>query len=118
FILGVAHPLLGVDHVWVMIGVGLWAVLIGGRAFGVFPLAFLATMILGFAAAKAGFQAPLVEPAISASIIALGLLVALAVKARVWLGALIAALFAFFHGHAHGTDAAVASLTSFAVGFH
>lgn len=32
FSLGVAHPLLGVDHILVMVAVGLWAVLLGGRA--------------------------------------------------------------------------------------
>ena len=117
FILGVAHPVLGVDHILVMIAVGLWAALIGGRSVWVLPLTFLATMILGFVAARVGLQAPLVEPAISSSLIALGVLVALAVKAPVWLGALITALFAFFHGHAHGTEAVVASLTSYAVGF-
>ena len=117
FAMGVAHPLVGVDHILVMIAVGLWAVLVGGRAVWVLPLTFLATMLAGFAAASAGLDIPLVEPVISSSIIALGLLVALAVKAPIWLGALITAMFAFFHGHAHGTEAAAASLASYAFGF-
>src|SRR5215510_14544728 len=117
FEMGVAHPVLGVDHILVMIAVGLWAVLVGGRAVWTLPLTFLATMIAGFAAASAGLAIPLVEPVISSSIIALGLLVALAVKAPIWLGSLITALFAFFHGHAHGAEAAAASLTSYVVGF-
>lgn len=117
FILGAAHPLLGVDHILVMIAVGLWAVLVGGRALWVVPLTFITTMILGFVAASVGLHAPLVEPAISASIIALGILVALAVKAPVWFCALITALFAFFHGHSHGMEAAATSLASYAVGF-
>src|SRR5262245_20534389 len=100
FILGVAHPFLGVDHILVMIAVGLWAVLVGGRAVWVLPMTFLATMLAGFAAASVGLDIPLVEPAIVSSIVALGGLVALAVKAPVWLGALITATFAFFHGHA------------------
>src|SRR5215475_16228859 len=86
FILGVAHPLLGVDHILVMIAVGLWAVLVGGRAVWVLPMTFLATMLAGFAAASAGLDIPLVEPAILSSIVVLGVLVALAVKAPVWLG--------------------------------
>jgi urease accessory protein len=117
FAMGVAHPLLGVDHILVMIAVGLWAVLVGGRAVLALPLTFLATMLAGFAAANAGLDIPLVEPVISSSIIALGLLVALAVRAPIWLGALITALFAFFHGHAHSTEAATASLMSYAAGF-
>jgi len=117
FAMGIAHPLLGVDHISVMIAVGLWAVLVGGRAVWVLPLTFLATMLAGFAAASAGLDIPIVDSVISSSIIALGLLVALSVKAPIWLGALITAMFAFFHGHAHGTEAAAASLISYALGF-
>src|SRR5215813_5906935 len=117
FAIGLAHPILGVDHVLVMIAVGLWGVLVGGRAVWVLPLTFLATMVAGFGAASAGLNIPLVEPVISSSIISLGLLVALAAKAPIWLSALITAMFAFFHGHAHGSEAAAASLTSYALGF-
>src|SRR5262252_3002919 len=62
FAMGVAHPLVGVDHILVMIAVGLWAVLVGGRAVWVLPLTFLATMLAGFAAASVGLNIPLVEP--------------------------------------------------------
>src|SRR5215510_8294118 len=117
FAMGVAHPFLGLDHFLVMIAVGLWAVIVGGRAVWALPLTFLATMLAGFAAASAGLDLPLIEPIISSSMIVLGLLVALAVRAPIWLGSVITALFAFFHGHAHGTEAAAASLTSYAVGF-
>src|SRR5262245_41032268 len=117
FAMGVAHPLLGVDHILVMIAVGLWAVLVGGRAVWALPLTFLATMLAGFAAASSGLTLPLVEPIVSSSIIVLGLLVALAVKAPIWTGALITALFALFHGHAHGTEAVTASLVWYAAGF-
>jgi urease accessory protein len=117
FASGIAHPLHGVDHMLAMAAVGLWAVLAGGRAIWVWPTAFVATMLAGFAAATLGLQLPFVEPVISSSIIASGLFVALAVNAPVWLGAAITALFAFFHGHAHGTEATVASLIPYAAGF-
>src|SRR5262245_51767840 len=74
FAMGLAHPFLGVDHILVMIAVGLWAVLVGGRAVWALPLTFLATMLAGFAAATVGLEIPLVDPVISSSIIALGLL--------------------------------------------
>jgi urease accessory protein len=76
-------------------------------------------ILVGFAAATFGVQAPLVEPAIASSIVVLGLLIALAVRAPVWLGALISGLFAFFHGHAHGTEALAvgADLVAYASGF-
>ena len=117
FTSGIAHPLNGLDHILVMITVGLWGVLAGGRAIWVWPTAFVGTMLAGFAAAALGLQMPYVEPAIWSSIIILGLLVAFAVKAPVWVGAAIAALFAFFHGHVHGTEATAASLIPYAAGF-
>jgi urease accessory protein len=117
FTSGIAHPLNGLDHILVMITVGLWGVIAGGRAIWVWPMAFVGTMLAGFAAATVGLQIPFVEPAISSSIIILGLLVALAAKAPVWLGAAITGLFAFFHGHIHGTEAAAVGLVPYAAGF-
>src|SRR5262249_16845472 len=60
---------------------------------------------------------PLVEPVISLSVVTLGLFVALAAKAPLWLGATIAGLFALFHGHAHGAEAATENLIPYAAGF-
>jgi urease accessory protein len=117
FASGIAHPLSGADHILAMVAVGLWGALAGGRAICVWPMAFVATMLAGFAAATLGLQMPFVERAIWSSIIISGLFVAFAVKAPVWLGAVIAGLFAFFHGHAHGTEVTAASLISYAAGF-
>jgi urease accessory protein len=117
FASGIAHPLNGADHMLAMVAVGLWGVLAGGRAIWVWPMAFVATMLAGFAAATFGLQVPFVEPAIWSSVIILGLLVALAVKAPVRLGAAIAGSFAFFHGHAHGVEATAGSLIAYAAGF-
>ena len=117
FASGVAHPLHGTDHVLTMLTVGLWAVLAGGRAIWVWPMAFIGTMLAGFAAATFGLHIPFVEPAIWSSIIILGLLVAFTVEAPVWLGAVVASLFAFFHGHVHGTEATAVGLIPYAAGF-
>jgi urease accessory protein len=117
FASGIAHPLSGADHILTMVAVGLWGVLAGGRAILVWPMAFVTTMLAGFAAATLGLQMPLVELAIWSSIIILGLFVALAVKAPVWLGAAIVGFFAFFHGHAHGTEVTADSLVPYAEGF-
>jgi urease accessory protein len=100
-----------------MVAVGMWGVLAGGRAIWVWPMAFVATMLAGFTAATLGLQMPFAEPAIWSSIIILGLFVVLAVKAPVWLGAAMTGLFAFFHGHVHGTEATAASLIPYAAGF-
>jgi urease accessory protein len=116
FASGIAHPL-NADHILVMVTVGLWAVIAGGRAMLVWPMTFMSTMLAGFAAATLGVRVPFVEPAIWSSVIVLGVFVALQVKAPVRLGALIAGLFAFFHGHAHGAEAAAVSVVPYAAGF-
>ena len=117
FTSGIAHPLHGTDHVLAMLAVGVWGVLAGGRAIWVWPMAFVATMLAGFAAASLGLRLPFVEPAIWSSVIILGLLVALAIKAPVWLGAAMTGLFAFFHGHVHGTEAVSGNVIPYAAGF-
>jgi urease accessory protein len=117
FTSGIVHPLSGLDHIVAMLAVGLWAVLAGGRTIWVWPMAFVGTMLAGFAAATFGLQMPFVEPVIWSSIIILGLFVAFAVKAPVWLGAAMTGLFAFFHGHVHGTEAVSGSLIPYAAGF-
>ena len=116
---GLAHPVSGADHILAMLAIGLWGVVAGGRALWVWPAAFVAMVLVGFAAAIFGLHVPFVEPAIVSSIVVLGLLVAFAVRAPLWLGAVIAGLFAFFHGHAHGTEAATAEvgLVAYASGF-
>ncbi len=106
FTAGVAHPLSGLDHITVMVAVGLWAALKGGRALWAWPASFVGVMLVGGALGMAHAAVPLVEPGILASVVALGLLVALAVDLPVVAGAAIIGLFALLHGHAHGTEVA------------
>ncbi|CDX49293.1 Protein HupE [Mesorhizobium plurifarium] len=104
FAAGFAHPLSGLDHMTVMIAVGLWAALKGGKAVLAWPLAFVGVMLVGAALGMLHVPVPFVEPAILASVVALGLLVALAIDLPVSAGVAIIGLFALFHGHAHGTE--------------
>lgn len=104
FMAGFGHPLSGLDHLTVMIAVGLWAAMRGGRAVWTWPLAFVGVMLAGGALGMLQVPVPFVEPGILASVVALGLLVALAVDLPVSAGIAIIGLFALFHGHAHGTE--------------
>ena len=104
FTAGFMHPVSGLDHMTVMVAVGLWAALKGGRAIWAWPAAFVGVMLGGAALGMAHVPVPFVEPGILASVVALGLLVALAVDLPVSAGVAILGLFALFHGHAHGTE--------------
>jgi urease accessory protein len=104
FTAGFMHPLSGLDHMTVMIAVGLWAALKGGKAIWAWPAAFAGVMLGGAALGMAHVPVPFVEPGILASVVALGLLVALAIDLPVSAGVAVIGLFALFHGHAHGTE--------------
>jgi urease accessory protein len=121
FMAGFSHPLFGMDHILVMVAVGLWAAQIaqsGKRsALWIVPAAFVATMAVGFSLALTGMELPFVEPAILASVIALGLLVAMAVRLPTTACAVIVATFALFHGHAHGGELGSAGAFQFGIGF-
>lgn len=117
FAAGFSHPLSGADHILAMVAVGLWAGMIGGAALWKVPAAFVGAMILGFGLAVLGAPLPYVEPAILASVVVLGLVVALAVKAPVWAAAAFVAIFAVTHGHAHGGEMGEAGALAYGGGF-
>ena len=122
FMAGFSHPLFGADHILVMVAVGIWAAQIATsadnrKALLIIPAAFVSTMAIGFLLALGGIELPFVEPAILASIIALGLLVAMATRVPVSVAAAIVGVFALFHGHAHGGELGSAGALQFGVGF-
>ena len=117
FASGWLHPFGGADHVIAMASVGIWGVIAGGRAIWIWPATFMAAMLAGFAAAILGLQISFVEPAIATSIVVLGLLVVLGVKAPLGVGTATVGFFAFFHGHAHGAEAGAVTLLPYLAGF-
>lgn len=114
---GLTHPFLGWDHVLAMIAVGLLAGQRGGRAVWALPLAFVAAVVAGGAAAMAGLQVTGIEAGIVASLVVLGALVALAVRFPLAAGMTAVAAFALFHGHAHGAEMPATSGLFYGLGF-
>ena len=117
FAAGFTHPIFGLDHVLAMVAVGLWAATVGGRAMIGVPAAFVASMVLGFVLALNGAELPFVEPAILASVVALGFLVALAVRLPLPAGMAVVAAFGLFHGYAHGGEMGAATALEYGAGF-
>jgi len=101
---GFVHPFAGSDHVLAMFALGLWAAQSSGRALWAMPLTFVAAMTLGGVLAMSGVQLPAVEAGVVASVLALGLLVAFAVRLPIVVGLALTAGFALLHGHAHGNE--------------
>jgi len=114
FLPGVLHVWHGFDHVLAAVAVGVWGARIGGRALWALPLAFVTAMAAG---AAAGWQLPMVEAAIAASLLALGGLIAIDVRCTSALGVAIVAVFAPFHAAAHVVEmASQAGAASFVLG--
>lgn len=115
---GVLHPLTGADHLAAMLAVGIWSAMAarnGGRVW-LAPLAFVVTMLAGAGLGIAQVALPAVEPGIAASVLVLGLLIALRYAPSGPMGAVLIGLFALFHGHAHGAEA-TGSIAAFIAGF-
>ena len=115
---GIAHPLGGMDHMLAMVAVGLWAAQRGGRFIWLLPLSFMGVMLAGGLLGRWGVSLPAVESGIAASVVVLGLLIAMAARLHALPTLALVAGFALFHGHAHGTElAAGASVATYAAGF-
>ncbi len=115
---GFTHPILGWDHVIAMVAVGLWGAFLGAPAIWLLPVVFPLVMAFGGALGVAGIPLPAVEAGIALSGVVLGILIALAVRAPLWVAAVIVGIFAIFHGHAHGTELpGAANPYAYAVGF-
>ncbi len=117
FMAGVSHPLTGLDHLLAMLSVGLWASQKGGRALWIWPAAFVIALIAGGAMGMAGIALPLVEPAIIASLLVLGVAIATTLMLPTAAGVAVIALFGLFHGNAHGLEAPASGAGLYALGF-
>ena len=118
FVSGFAHPLGGLDHILAMVTVGIFAWQLGGRALWLVPGSFVLAMAIGAALGMAGVALPFVEFGIAASVIVLGGIVAFACNAPIVVAMGVVALFAIFHGHAHGSEMPIdAAGGTYAAGF-
>ena len=117
-IAGISHPLGGLDHLLAMLAVGLWAAQQQGAARWALPCTFVGTLLIGGMLGFEGMNLPALESGIAASVLALGLAVALAVRPPLAMAVGATALFALFHGVAHGLELPeMSSPWTYAMGF-
>jgi urease accessory protein len=101
---GFEHPLFGLDHLLAMLAVGIWGAQMGSRSVWTLPVTFPLIMALGGLAGMVGIHLPDVEVGIALSVLALGLAIAFAWKPFETIALLLIAVFAIFHGYAHGVE--------------
>jgi urease accessory protein len=115
---GFLHPFGGIDHLLAMVSVGLWGAFLGRPLVHVLPVVFPAMMVAGAILAMFGVPLPPVELGIALSVLVLGGCIALSFKAPVWAASLVVAVFAVFHGYAHGKELpSAADPVSYSAGF-
>ncbi|HXX82431.1 MAG TPA: HupE/UreJ family protein [Casimicrobiaceae bacterium] len=104
FLTGFMHPISGLDHVLAMVAVGLWGAQLGAPAIWLLPVTFPIVMAFGGFLGLLGVPLPGVEIGIAASALLLGVAVMTERKPPLYAAAALVAVFAIFHGHAHGTE--------------
>ncbi|MDD2864350.1 MAG: HupE/UreJ family protein [Methylococcales bacterium] len=116
---GFSHPLEGWDHIVTMLGVGIWAAQLRGKAIWLLPTTFVGVMSLGGISGAAQYLAvPSAEILIVLSCLVFSFLIIRKVRFDIRINVLIVAFFAFFHGYAHGQEISTsASLISYTLGF-
>lgn len=116
FVDGALHPLLGADHLLVMIAIGLWAVMLGGRALWLLPITFLVMMMAGAGLHAAGLTINSAETWVALSVMISGLMVWRHWQLPTALASMLVAIFAMSHGYVHAVEAGT-SLTNYTAGF-
>ena len=115
---GFLHPLTGFDHLLAMVSVGLWGAFLGRPLIIALPVIFPAVMAIGGVLGMANVPLPPVEVGIAVSVLVLGVAIAGALRAPIWAACAIVAVFAIFHGYAHGKELpSAADPIGYSVGF-
>ena len=118
FLSGLGHPVIGLDHLAFVVAVGLLA---ATRAKGfILPIAFVIAALVGTGIHLAEVSLPWAEFWISASVLAVGLLIALGSQIPALALATLAGFAGIFHGYAYGEaiiGATAAPLLAYLVGF-
>lgn len=118
FLSGLGHPVIGLDHLAFVVAVGLLA---ATRARGVIlPITFVLTALVGTGIHLAEVSLPWAEFWISASVLAVGLLIAFGGQFPTLALTVLAGFAGIFHGYAYGESiigATPAPLTAYLLGF-
>lgn len=101
---GFLHPFTGMDHMLVMVAVGLWAVQLGGRSLWLLPCSFVGSMVLGGILGLSSQHAPFVSHGIIASLLLLGAALGMAWRPPAVIAALGVGVAGICHGLAHGSE--------------
>ena len=104
FLSGITHPVLGFDHLLAMVSVGMISAQIGGRAIWTVPATFVVGMFFGGLLGLNYGGLTGYEIGIAISVLLLGSALAADKKLNAGFAMIAVAVFAVFHGYAHGEE--------------
>jgi urease accessory protein len=100
FLAGFAHPFTGLDHLLAMLAAGIWSARQQNARW--LQATFIGMVMVGMASGAAGLAIPGLETGIAATVVLLGVLIAIAARLPAAAGAVMMGAFALLHGNAHG----------------
>jgi urease accessory protein len=115
---GLGHPIIGIDHLAFIMGVGLMAHLVGRVA--LLPLLFVAGTVLGCLLHIQGYDLPWSELVIAASVVMAAGIVATRAQVSITILSVLFVVAGAFHGYAYGESIIGAErtpLSAYVVGF-
>lgn len=118
FMSGLAHPVIGLDHLAFVVASGLVA--IGTRRGWIVPVVFVLAALGGTGLHLQSWNLPVPEVMVSGSVVLFGLLLALGRQLPVLALGAIALVAGVFHGYAYGESivgAGMVPLTAYLIGF-
>jgi len=101
---GFTHPFMGLDHLLMMLAIGVWAAKLSGALRWQLPVTFVGFMAVGAVLGFMGFKVLGIETAIAASVMAMGVLLVISLPISPIVRFSIVAAFATMHGLAHGLE--------------
>lgn len=101
---GLLHHLSGIAHLLVMVGIGIWAVMLGHRAWLWLPLGVLSALVVGSLLGRSAMAHTLCQAGMVLSVLMLGALIAGNVRWPVLVSLSLVSVLSLFHGYGHGLE--------------
>lgn len=114
---GLAHPLLGADHLLALLATGIWVAQQQVRMRWLLPALFVLSIGLGTVAGQSGLAFPALEMGLAMSVTLTGLLSVFLLRLPLGSAGLLLSLSGLLHGFVHGLEMpSAAQFPSFAAG--
>ena len=118
FISGLAHPIIGIDHLTFVIAVGLFSAIITTGIW--LPIIFVLMALIGTGIHLMGLNLIFTEPFIAISVLLAGIVLVSRKQPKFWMMVAFTATTGLFHGYAYGESiigATIVPLTAYLIGF-